>query len=79
MMARGSLLMAMDRVAAATAGGLAESVAATVNVLTTPGPVGVPVRAPLVALRVSPAARLPAVTAHVTGAMPPVDASVDPG
>lgn len=59
--------------------GVLESVAVTVKLLVAPDPVGVPVMAPVAASRVRPAGRLPDVSAQVTGAFPPLDASVDPG
>jgi hypothetical protein len=59
--------------------GVLESVAVTVKVETMPGPTGVPVMAPVPVLRLSPAGSDPEVTAHSTGAVPPVEVSIAPG
>ena len=56
--------------------GVLASVALTVKVAR-PGDVGVPVIAPVAGLRVRPAGRCPD-KAQVTGAVPPVEASVAP-
>lgn len=55
---------------AVSAVGVLESVAVTVK-LSFPAAVGVPVMAPVAPLRVRPGGRLPELTAHVSGAVPP--------
>jgi hypothetical protein len=57
--------------------GVLESRASAVKLLV-PETVGVPVMAPVVAFRPSPAGRLPEASIQVTGAVPPVDARVAP-
>jgi len=70
-------LMVMLRLAVAVLLGLSESVTVTVKLIgPTFGPVGVPVIAPVAALRVSPAGKLPVVTDHESGVMPPAAANV---
>ena len=65
----------MLRLAVVVAGVDCESVTCTVK-LEVPDVVGVPVIAPVLALRLSPAGRLPVVRLQVYGAMPPFAASV---
>jgi len=79
-MVSAGLVMAIDRLAEAVWGvGTLASVAVTVNAVTTPGPVGVPEIAPVLALRLRPLGSDPEVTDHEIGAVPPVEASVAPG
>jgi hypothetical protein len=59
----------IDRLAEAVAGTLSESATCTVKLLT-PGCVGVPVMAPVLAFKVRPAGRLPLATLQVKGAIP---------
>jgi hypothetical protein len=69
----------MSRLVRAVSGvGELESVAVTVNAVLSTA-VGVPVITPVAALRMSPLGRLPAVTAHATGAVPPAAESDIPG
>jgi hypothetical protein len=70
-------LMVMLRAAVAVLAEDSESVTLTVKLMTpTSGPVGVPVIAPVAALSVSPAGKLPTVTAHEYGEVPPAAAKV---
>jgi hypothetical protein len=76
-MVNGGALIVMLRFAVAVLVGLSESVTVTVKLIApTCGPVGLPVIAPVEALRLSPAGRLPVVTAHEYGVIPPVAAKV---
>ena len=73
----GVALTVMLRAALAVFVGLSESVTVTVKLIAPVcGPVGVPVITPVVELSVSPAGKLPTVTAHVYGVIPPVAPSV---
>ena len=73
----GGALMVMLRLAFAVLAGFSESVTVTVKLICpTCGPVGLPVIAPVEAFSVSPAGRLPLVTAQAYGVMPPAAASV---
>jgi hypothetical protein len=65
----------IDKLVEATAGTDSESVTCTVKLLT-PGCVGVPVMAPVLAFRVRPAGRLPPATVQVNGAIPFCSVSV---
>jgi hypothetical protein len=70
-------LMVMLRFAFAVLVGLSESVTVTVKfVAPVCTPVGVPLMTPVEELRLNPAGRLPVVTAHEYGVMPPDAASV---
>ena len=74
----GTLATAIDMAAEAVSAGLLESVASTVKEVTAPGPVGVPVMAPVLLSRLRPIGREPEVTDQVTGDVPPEEASVTP-
>jgi len=70
-------VIVMLRFALAVFVGFSESVTVTVKLIgPVCGPVGDPIITPLEALSVRPAGKLPAVTAHVYGVIPPVAASV---
>lgn len=70
-------LIAMLRFALAVFAGDSESVTVTLKLMVpTCGPVGVPVIAPVDALRESPEGKLPLVTAHEYVVMPPVACKV---
>ena len=60
--------------------GVSESVTVTVKLIVpVTFPLGVPEITPVVAFKLSPAGKLPVVTAQVSGVIPPVAASVAPG
>jgi hypothetical protein len=65
----------IDKLVEAVTGTLSASVTCAVKLLT-PGCVGVPVIAPVLASRVSPAGKLPLATDHVKGAIPFCSVSV---
>jgi len=72
-------VMTMLRLCVAVFVGDSESVTVTVKpIVPTAGPIGLPVMAPVLAFRLSPAGRLPVVTAQVSGETPPAACSAVP-
>jgi hypothetical protein len=67
--------MVIETVTVAVSGGAPESVSLKVT-LEVPAAVGVPVMAPVVALRLRPAGSVPDTMVHISGATPPVLARV---